>query len=110
MSKIAKKKPYLLLCSEGGHSHGNRKVGLACACRADAYGDGVVCNAFAVPLLPQGLWLDGLALGGDADAVTHQVLYLFVRAFVYKGDAVADVLLREHLAAVYEHKQALNDP
>ena len=99
-----------LVRAEGRDGHGHGKISFAGAGRADADGDRVGRNGAAIALLAQCFRLDGLALAGDADAVAGERRQLFLAALPHKGDAVADVLLRESFPAVDEAQQAFDGP
>ena len=61
---------------EGGHRHGDGKIGLAGSGRPDPQHDGVFPNGVDIFLLPECLGLDGLSLGRDADDVSAQLAQL----------------------------------
>ena len=89
-----------------GHGHG--QVGLAGARRADAQGDGVLLDSVHIPLLAQGLGLDGLALGGDAEHIPGDVVDVLLVARLHQIDDVADVLLGDGLLPPSQAQQALD--
>ena len=84
------------------------QIGLAGAGGTHADRDGVFGDEVAVALLPDGFGLDGLALGGDADAVACQLLDFVLAAGVHQRNAVAHVLFAECFAAADELQQALD--
>ena len=81
----------------------SRKAG-----RSHADGDGVFGNQITIALLSDGLGLNRLALGGDADTVPGELLNLLLAAGIDQRDAVADILLRQRLSSAEELQQALN--
>ena len=81
-----------LLGTESGDGGGNGEIGLAGTGGADAEGDGVFRDSIALRFLAKRLWLDGLALGGDADDVPGKLVYLRLLSLGDELEDIADVL------------------
>ena len=84
---------------------GDGEIGLARASGTDADGDGILRNGVHILLLPDGLGLDGAALGADADDVLRQLADLLLLSRAGQSDDIADVLLVDGLAAVGERQK-----
>ena len=90
------------------HRGGHCQIGLAGARRADAQGDGILLDGLHIPLLAQGLGLDGLSFGGDAEHVLGQGADLVLVARPHQVDDVAHILFVDGFPLGREGEQTLD--
>lgn len=86
-----------LVRTEGAHRHGHGEVGSCGAGGADADGDRVVADRLDVPLLPEGLGLDRLAVVVMHTTSSASAATLVLAPLADHRHDIADVLFGERL-------------
>ena len=87
---------------------GDCKVRLTRTGGANADGDGVFQHTVHIPLLSDGLGLDGTALGGDADDIAGQLADLVRLSASGKADHIAHGLLADGFSTGGEGQQRVD--
>ena len=90
------------------YRHGDRQVGFAGTRRPYAEGNGVAADGGQVFLLPQGLGVDGAALGGDSNEIVGQFPQALFLAPAGQADAVAHGLFFQRGVIFHQGNHAVH--